>query len=340
MIRDATRRPSSPARSHPDSHPTARSGEGDKADGKKSKVKVDKGHNTTVGEKSTQKNLVNKGGGRTTVHGKGPGGIHGDAFVEKPSLKIDAGASAGIHGLGADVKVNLDLEGNAVKAGGSLHKDISFSINGEKYKVKLDLTGEGKIGADAHLNLNVHLGLDGAKVSIGGEGFAGAKASLKGSIELDHMEGKKEEKLIGGSAKVEAGAGVGGSASFQVGKDGFSAKAYGYAGVGVGVELKGDIHAGNIAEALAETLDPKALAKAGLKVAEEGGKKVIEGVAKGGKYVADGINSAGKFVFHNVSSGAQAVWDAGKNVLRGAGGKVIDIAKDIGHFITHPHWPF
>lgn len=181
--------------------------------------------------------------GKVETKGTGPGGIDYNAYAEGPSFSLEGKANIETNGLsGIDINLDLKVEANLFKAGASAEKTFKFKVNGEDIEVKVDLKAEGAVGIDGSLKLNLHVGKDGISVSAGAEGFAGAKGTLSGGITTT-INGKEVAK---GSLGVTAAAGAMAGAEFEAGLTHFKAKAYAAVGVGVGIDIAGEVNAGNL----------------------------------------------------------------------------------------------
>jgi hypothetical protein len=265
--------------------------------------------------------------GSASVHGTGPGGTDLSASVKGPSFSVDGSASGSISTSGVDAKVDVDLSGTAVSAEAEGKKTVNFTIAGEQYSVKLDLKAMGEIGADAHLHLDVHLGTGGIKVSASAEGFAGAKASLTGSIELDHGS----DELASGSVTVGAEAGVAGSAhadvGFSGGKVSFDVGAEATAGVGLSLDVKGDVNVPNVLKAIVDT--GEAAIKEGIK---DGVKLVENGVGELKDLAGKGVDEAeqlAKDFGNDLEDLAKQGYDEAKDIIQDVGGTLEDIGGDV-----------
>jgi|GEM_PF-4801346 len=271
--------------------------------------------------------------GSASVHGKGPGGTDLSASVKGPSFSVDGSASGSISASGVDAKVDVDLSGTAVSAEAEGKKTVNFEIAGEKYSVKLDLKAMGEIGADAHLHLDVHLGTGGIKVSASAEGFAGAKASLTGSIELDHGS----DELASGSVTVGAEAGVAGSAhadvGFSGGKVSFDVGAEATAGVGLSVDVKGDVNVPNVLKAVVDT--GESAIKEGIKDVAEDGAKLVENGVKGLNDLANkGVDEAkqlAKDFGNDLEDLAKEGYDEAKDILNDVGSTLEHVGGTVLH---------
>jgi|GEM_PF-5098557 len=196
---------------------------------------------------------VGAGVGGVKAEGELPGGIQGEAHVNGPSISLEGHADAKVGKDGLDIDVGVDVDATLADAGASAKKTIDFEVAGEKFSAEVDLSAAGKIGADGKINLNVHVGLDGKpSITANAEGFAGAKAELTGSVALKH-EG---DTMVSGSVTASATAGIGGKAHADIGLDGgkvkFDIGAEATVGVGLGVELAGEVNVPEIAEAVAD----------------------------------------------------------------------------------------
>lgn len=260
-------------------------------------------HNLLSAESSYQ-----AGGSRVEVSGKGPGGIDTSAYAQGPSLKADAKVDGKIGLSGIDVKLNVDIDATAVEAGAEAKKHVDFEIAGEKYSVDLDLQALGKVGADGHINLDLHVGTDGnLSINASANGFAGAQASLTGGITLSH-EG---DTLASGSITASASAGVSGDAHANVGLHGgkleFDVGVEATAGLGLGVDVNGSVNPGNVLKAVGET-------------AAHAGGEVL-------KSVADGAINAGGAVAHAAGDAFNGAVSGLGNVVHGVG----DAVGKVGH---------
>jgi hypothetical protein len=198
------------------------------------------GKTTLVEKKGTYEATA----GKVETTGKGPGGVDYKAYAQGPTFKVDGTANAEMKGWsGVDLNVNVKVEANLFKAGASAEKEFKFKVNGEDISVKVKLGAEGQVGMDGTLKLKLHVGKDGVSVSAGAEGFAGAKGSLSGEITTS-VNGKEVAK---GKLGVTAAAGAMAGAEFEAGLTSFKAKAYAAVGVGMGIEVSGNVNAGNLA---------------------------------------------------------------------------------------------
>jgi hypothetical protein len=190
------------------------------------------------------------GVGGVSVSGTGPGGIEGEAHINGPSISVEGHADTNLSKDGLDIDLGVDVDATLADAGASAKKTIDFEVAGEKFSAELDLSASGKIGAEGKINLNVHLGLDGKPaISASAEGFAGARAELKGEVALKH-EG---DTMLSGGITASATAGVGGNAhanlDFEGGTAKFDVGAEATVGVGLGLDISGEVNLGEIGEA-------------------------------------------------------------------------------------------
>lgn len=244
--------------------------------------------NLVSGESSFQ-----AGGARAETSGRGPGGVEYGAYAQGPSFSADASVSADIGLSGIDVNLDVSIDATAVEAGANATKTVEFEIAGEQYSVELDLEAMGRIGADGNLSLDLHIGTDGQlSINASAEGFAGAQASLGGSITLKH-EG---DTLAEASITASASAGVSGSAHADIGlNDGaleFEVGVEATAGLGLGVDISGSINPGNILEAVGET-------------AAAAGGEILENVAEGAINAGEAVVDAAGEVFSDAVGGLE-----------------------------------
>ncbi|WP_426753982.1 Circumsporozoite protein [Myxococcus sp. Y35] len=245
------------------------------------------------------------GGARAEVSGTGPGGIDTRAHVQGPTFSADAQVDADIGLSGIDVSVDIDIEANLLEAGAGASKTVEFEIAGEEYSVELDLEALGKIGAEGSIELDLHVGTDGnVSINAAASGFAGAQASLTGSIELKH----EDNTLASGSITASASAGVSGDAHADIGINNgnleFDVGVEATAGLGLGVEIEGSVNPGNVLKAVGET-------------AAAAGGEVLENVVDGA------INAGG------------AVAEAAGEVFTNAADAVTDFVGDVGSGIKN-----
>lgn len=162
-------------------------------------------------------------------------GFSAETYANGPSFEMTGGMSARKNGWGMDVDVNLKVDANLLKAGASIEREFKVKVNGEDVSVKVKLGADAQVGINGELKLRLHVGKDGVSLQAGAEGFAGARGSLSGSLELK----VNDKKVLGGELKLTAAAGAMAGAEFEAGHGKFKAKAYAAVGVGMGVELTG-----------------------------------------------------------------------------------------------------
>jgi hypothetical protein len=255
---------------------------GDKKDEKKADEKKSKPTEVTVSKdeikakkegdlykKETKKEVEKKGGADLPKarENKGPVAELAKGKTEEAKIGSDVGPGASAKGEfkvtlgtgGLDVNGTVKLDAHLLHATGKVETTIPFEYGGEKFQAKLALSGDLKIGGDANLKVNLHVGTDGRlSVNLGADGFAGVKGELKGTVSVESKPGNDPnaefKPLVEGNATLSAYAGVAAGAKFNVqgdlasGKIGFEAKAFASAGVGVGFGLDGTINTKNVAD--------------------------------------------------------------------------------------------
>jgi len=172
-------------------------------------------------------------------------GVKAETYVNGPSFEMTGGMSARRKGMGLDVDVNLKVDANLLKAGASIEREFKVKVNGEDVSVKVKLGADAQVGINGEIKLRLHIGKDGISMQAGAEGFAGARGSLSGSLEVK----VNDKKVLGGELKLTAAAGAMAGAEFEMGHGKFKAKAYAAVGVGMGVELTGTYAGLQIAKA-------------------------------------------------------------------------------------------
>ena len=90
-----------------------------------------------------------------------------------------------------------------------VERSFEFEYGGEKFKATVRLDGNLKIGGDANLKLNFHVGTDGVlRLNLGADGFVGAQGELKGTIKLESKRASDPDgaykPLMEGQASVSA----------------------------------------------------------------------------------------------------------------------------------------
>jgi hypothetical protein len=219
--------------------------------------------------KKEVKKEVSRKGGDEVPDAKKPAGP--SATVIDASAKAKAGSDVGpgasvtgkfdvsVNTSGLDVNGSLKLDAHLLKLSGKVEKTFEFEYGGEKFRATVALNGDLKIGGDANLKLNFHVGTDGVvRLNLGADGFVGARGELKGTVKLESRPAGSPDSayapLFEGGASVSAYAGAAAGAKFNVtgdvrsGKLGFEAKAFASAGVGVGFGVDGSINVKNIAD--------------------------------------------------------------------------------------------
>lgn len=169
--------------------------------------------------------------------------------VTGPYSEAKFGAKAGLNKDGIYADVSLKLDAQLIKAGGEINQTIPVQVGNDTVRVHIKGKLEGNIGADGELKLRFNISpTRPPSLEVGGSGFAGAKAKLSGTVGLSVNHKLVTEGELSGTL----GAGVGGEASAKVDllHGNVSLKAYGAAGVGVGVGFEGKVYYGNTLRAL------------------------------------------------------------------------------------------
>jgi len=279
---------------------------------------VDKRFGANLASTSQSVGNADLASGSTTL----PGGVAAQGSVTGPGAAFSASARAGLSGGDLKVGVDVKVDAHALEAQGSVEKDVTFKVGDETFKAKVKLGANAEIGADGTLHLDLDIGLHGAKVEVGASGFAGASGSLTGEVELDQVKGGVDRELLDGAITGTATAGVAGSANFSAGisdgKFGFHAKASLAVGVGLGVEVTGDVNLGNTASAIKDVaLDE------GVQVAQD----VAADAAGAGKAVYGGMQDLGNLELRGLGT----MWSA---TTSGAAGLESAAASGL-HTATH-----
>jgi hypothetical protein len=176
------------------------------------------------------------------------GTANGSVSVTGPNAVFQGGAKVNVSKDGMTVEIGGKIDATALKANGELEQTFTIRKGNDRIDVKVKLGLEGKIGADGEIKLKLNLNPRNPKVEVGASGFAGAKATLSGNIDV----AVNNKAVVGTEAKVSLGLGVGGELGFKGSLTGFEAKAYSAVGVGVGVELEGKVYAGNLVRSAIE----------------------------------------------------------------------------------------
>ncbi|WNG15438.1 hypothetical protein [Cystobacter fuscus] len=160
-------------------------------------------------------------------------------------LKVEGGAK--VHrshdGLVADLKLKIDA--NAIRAGTEVSRTFTVTHGDDRIDMKVKLGAETKVGADGELRLRLNLTPKNPSFNAGGEGFAGARGTLAGTIKV----AVNDNKVLGSDIKINMGVGVGAAASLEGSLTHFKAKAFAAVGAGVGMELDGRAYTSNIVRA-------------------------------------------------------------------------------------------
>lgn len=181
-------------------------------------------------------------------------GVDVTGTLSGPSFRIGGTADFKRVGtLGAEINLNLQVKAEAGRAGLAATKEFKFTVGGEEVSVKLDLSAEVLAGINGNLNLKLYVGKDGVRLNAGGEGFAGARGTLAGSLSVD-VNGKN---LARGDLKLQAFVGAAAGAQVDLSLKEFRVKAYAAVGAGIGVDFHG-------------VWDPKQVVKSGAAVALPG----------------------------------------------------------------------
>ena len=170
--------------------------------------------------------------------------------VTAGGIKSTSSASVQLSKDGLSVEASLKIDANVLRAQGEVERTFTINreLNGKvhRYDVKVKLAGEGSLGSDGEIKIKLDLNRKDAGASVTLAGFAGAKASLTGTISV----AQNHRELANTSAKMEIGFGVGGEGSLRVGLTNFQASGKIYGGPGGGFELAGSIKPTNVAKAL------------------------------------------------------------------------------------------
>lgn len=153
-----------------------------------------------------------------------------------PKFKVTGNADFKRVGtLGAEIDLDLNIKAEAGRAGLSTKKEFKFTVGGEEVSVKLDLSAEVMAGINGDVHLKLYVGKDGVRLNVGGEGFAGARGTLSGTLGVD-VNGKS---LAQADLKLQAFIGAAAGMDIDWSLKEFRAKAYAAVGAGFGVELHG-----------------------------------------------------------------------------------------------------
>lgn len=211
-------------------------------DGEVGDQHVDTSHAGNWGPTWSKGDSFEKSGAVGSVGARGEThGVNWAAGASGPSFKMDGSAKATVGTSGIDIKTDVHIDASLVKAGAQAEKIIPVTLpGGEKISVKVDLGATGEVGANGDLHVNVHIGTNGqVEANVSASGFAGAKASLTGSVSVLHGN----DVIAEGDATLSGSVGVGAEGEFHasVGLHGvdFGAKASATVGAGYGVDLEG-----------------------------------------------------------------------------------------------------
>lgn len=198
------------------------------------------------------------GVGSVGTSGTGPGGIEYNASASGPQFSFDANADFSVSTSGIDVKVDLNLEGTLASAEAGASRTFEFEVAGEKFEVTLSLEAVAQLGGEANLTLDLHIGPDGVRLNASGDGFAGAAASLTGSISVSS---EKSGVIAEGAITLSAYAGVAASGhanlSLSGGNIAFDVGGSVSVGLGVGVDVSGSVNTGALLDSLEKIALPE-----------------------------------------------------------------------------------
>ena len=161
------------------------------------------------------------------------------ASARGPEFTVSGQAKPTLSGAGADIALDLSVNARLGSAEASASKDFNFKLRGEDVTVHVELAARGAVGINGELHLKVHAGKDGIYVDGEASGFAGARGELAGTISVSINGRQVADAALAASAMV----GVAGQAQFHLGRDGFHASAGAAAGVGFGVDVRGNWNA-------------------------------------------------------------------------------------------------
>ncbi len=198
------------------------------------------------------------GVGSVGTSGTGPGGVEYNASASGPQFNFEANADFSVSTSGIDVKVDLNLEGTLASAEAGASRTFDFEVNGEKFSVTLSLEAVAQLGGEANLTLDLHIGPDGVRLNASGDGFAGAAASLTGSISVSS---EKSGVIAEGAITLSAYAGVAASGhanlSLSGGNIAFDVGGSVSVGLGVGVDVSGTVNTGALLDSLEKIALPE-----------------------------------------------------------------------------------
>ncbi|HEX4621126.1 MAG TPA: hypothetical protein VH208_06100, partial [Myxococcaceae bacterium] len=116
-----------------------------------------------------------------------------------------ASFKASLKDMSIDGSVKIHVDASLVKAGATLSGDIPVQVNGEKLDVHYAVNLSGAVGLTGDINLSVHVGGDGARVTAQASGSV-ANASISARLEVDDDQ---HRELVGGQVSLGVAAGVG-----------------------------------------------------------------------------------------------------------------------------------
>jgi hypothetical protein len=107
--------------------------------------------------------------------------------------------------MSIDGSVKIHVDASLIKAGATISGDIPVQVNGEKLSVHYAVNLQGAVGITGDLQLGVHVGADGARLTAQASGNV-ANASVTGRVEVDDDQNRE---LVGGQVTLGVAAGVG-----------------------------------------------------------------------------------------------------------------------------------
>jgi hypothetical protein len=153
------------------------------------------------------------------VAGVDLGTAQASGSVEVGHVQASESASFSAHAksitdFAVDGSVKVHVDASLIKAGGTIEGDVPVPVGKETLQVHYMLNVQGGVGLSGDLNLGVHVGTDGLRVT--GQ-LSGNVANLSATVRLEVDDDQKRE-LVGGqiSLGVAAGVGVGASGGLSV----------------------------------------------------------------------------------------------------------------------------
>jgi hypothetical protein len=116
-----------------------------------------------------------------------------------------ASFKASLKDMSIDGSVKIHVDASLVKAGATISGDIPVQVNGEKLDVHYAVNLSGAVGLTGDINLAVHVGGDGGRVTAQASGSV-ANASISARVEVDDDQ---QRELVGGQVSLGVAAGVG-----------------------------------------------------------------------------------------------------------------------------------